>query len=290
MKIMDKDHEKMMANLQRLIAGKKFKSKKALNDFLASLADTDLRSLPSENLSRIEEAQDLVFEAYELPIAKAKRNIAKALALNPDCIEAYEFLGSISKDLEASLDSFLQGVEIGKRIFGGKYLKENRGYFWGLHETRPYMRCLTNVADCFRVMGNVVVPISIYEEMILLNPSDNQGVRDLLMPLLIEANEKEKFKKYEKLYQDAASAFYLFNVALMEFKIKGVSSAATKKLKMAITKNEFIVPTLLTNKKLPPMPNSYSWESKEEAIVYVYNSRMAWLNTENALGWLKLHV
>ena len=34
-------------------------------------------------------------------------------------------------------------VETGQRTLGEQFFKENRGHFWGILETRPYMRAHT---------------------------------------------------------------------------------------------------------------------------------------------------
>jgi len=86
-------------------------------------------------LSKEERAQDLVEEAYDLPIRDAIKNIDIALNFNPDCIEAYEFLGSVQRSPESAVSYYEKGVNIGRRIFGGKYLKDHKGQFWGFHET-----------------------------------------------------------------------------------------------------------------------------------------------------------
>ena len=81
-------------------------------------------------------------------------------------------------------------------------MKENKGMFYGIHETRPFMRCLHQCSFCLYAMGNTKECVKILEEMVELNPNDNQGVRDYLLLYLLEVDETEKFKKYAKQFDD----------------------------------------------------------------------------------------
>ncbi len=60
------------------------------------------------------------------------------------------------------------------------------------------MRCMHSYAECLNDLGRVSDSISVFEEMIRLNPNDNQGVRDQLLLHLIRLNEFNKFRKYIK--------------------------------------------------------------------------------------------
>jgi len=170
-----------LKDLHRLLDKQEFKSEKDLKKFLDSMLMKPIPEINTEDLSKEERAQDLVEEAYELPIRDAIKNIDIALNFNPDCIEAYEFMGQIHKRIDSSLSYYEKGVNTGKRIFGGNYLKMNRGHFWGLHETRPYMRCMWHYADCLYKSGRKDSCISVLEEMIELNPNDNQGADALFI-------------------------------------------------------------------------------------------------------------
>lgn len=92
---MGNKQSKMMADLHRLLETQDFKSDEDIQTFVKTIGVQGISSSPKEVLSFKERAQDLVFEAYELSSAKAKTAITEALHLDPDCIEAYEFLGRL---------------------------------------------------------------------------------------------------------------------------------------------------------------------------------------------------
>lgn len=284
-----KQHDKLMTDLQRLLANQDFKSEDDIRKFMDSMVGQKIPSFPKEALNFKEQAQDLVFAAYELTPAKAKVNIEKALQLDPDCIEAYEFLGSMERTAELASVFYEKGISIGRRIFGGKYLEERKGMFWGFHETRPFMRCLQHYSDCLYTMGKVKECVAVLEEMIELNPNDNQGVRDQLLLYLIQLDDRKKFLKYSKMFEEDSMAFSLFNRALFAFKTEGETENSNKQLLKALKQNKFVAKRLLSNKQITEFAGHYGFGDENEADYYASFAQHIWRETKGAKEWLKKH-
>lgn len=287
---MDRNHQKIMTDLKRIIDSQDFKSKEDLENFLNQMTGKEIPSFPMEALSFEEQAQDLVFEAYDLPIKKAKINIQKALEIDSNCIEAYEYLSSTESDPKKAIKHLEKAVETGKNIFGGKYLKKNKGHFWGLVETRTFMRCMQSYSTCLYVNGKIEEGVAILEEMIELNPNDNQGVRDMLFLYLLELGDLKKFQKYKKMYKDDFGAFNSFNLALYLFLSEGDSEKANKQLKVAMTENVHVVKKIISKIEIKNFPEYYSHGDKNEADYYVLYAKKVWIQTEGAIDWLRKNV
>lgn len=287
---MKKQHEKLMTDLQRLLETQDFKSEEEVRKFLDSLVGQKIPSFPKEALNFKEQAQHLVYAAYELTPTKAKVNIEKALQLDPDCIEAYEFLGSMERTAELASVFYEKGISIGRRFFGGKYLEKHKGMFWGVHETRPFMRCLQHYSDCLYTMGKVKECVTILEEMIELNPNDNQGVRDQLLLYLIQLDEFKKFLKYSKMFEEDFMAFPLFNRALFAFKTEGETENSNRQLLKALNQNKFVAKRLLSNKQITELANHYGFGDENEADYYASFAQHIWAKTKGAREWLKKHA
>lgn len=283
---MSKQSDKLMTDFHRLLESQEFKTEADLRAFMDSIMGKQIPSFPKEALSLKEQAQDLVFEAYDLPPAKAKIKINEALKLDPDSIEAYEFLGLRESNVENASFFFQKGISIGRKIFGGKFLEENKGFFWGLHETRPFMRCMYHYSDCLKIKGNVKECVAILEELIELNPNDNQGVRDQLLLYLIELDERVKFRKYAKIYKEDGGAFAEFNRALFAFKTEGETEKANKQLQNALKQNKFVAKKLISKKPITNLPNYYGIGDENEANYYVCFAQKIWHKTTGAIAWL----
>src|SRR5699024_4510382 len=106
-------------------------------------------------------------------------------------------------------------VRVGEADLGPSFFKENKGYFWGLIETRPYMRAKATYAALLDKMGFLEAAIEQYEELLELNPNDNQGIRDLLLPLYIESESFDEALKLLNAYKDDVSATLMFSRALV---------------------------------------------------------------------------
>ena len=277
--------EKGMAKLMEEIQKQNFDSKEELEAFLQKMVGKNLDDLPdrTDNKGR---AQDLVYEAYEQPDHKAKKMIKQALKLDPDNVEAYNYLASKEDDLGKAIELYEKAVKAGEKTLGKEFFEREKGYFWGLLETRPYMRAKAGLADCYYLNDEIDKAIEIYEEMLELNPNDNQGIRYILLNRLIINNDLSKFKKYARKYRED-NADWNFNNALYQFKKSGPSEKSHKALSKAHRSNEYVIDFLIGIRELPEeLPHYYSMGDENEAILYVYDTWPAWQNTEGALKWL----
>ena len=273
-----------MKDFYRLLERQNFKDADEIQAFIEAYNAGKISNVIE--LTNEEKAQDLVEEAYRLTPSKAKKNVEKALQLAPDCVGAYEYLASRETSPQKALEKFDKGIAIGWKKFGGKFLEENKGHFWGIHETRPFMRCLYQKANILLIYGKMEDSVDIMKEMLELNPNDNQGVRYLLLSALAMLGETDDFKKYDKMFADEESTQMLYPRALFAFKAEGNSANARKKMLKAIKANPFVVDILLdTNYKFTGS-GSYTWGSPGEAEIYLMYGIFSWYKTEGALEWL----
>jgi len=87
------------------------------------------------------EAQDLMYEAFDADGPARAALARRALAISPDCADAYLLLAeetaSTAEEARALLE---QGVAAGERALGPEPFEQDVGSFWASFETRPYMR------------------------------------------------------------------------------------------------------------------------------------------------------
>jgi tetratricopeptide (TPR) repeat protein len=279
--------DKLMRDIHRLLDSQTFGSKKELEKYLEEITKNPIPSFPKESLTLKEQAQDLITEAYDKQLDEAFESAINAIRLDPDCIEAYEFLGNLELFPETAIVYFKYGVDIGRRIFANNHFKNSIGNFWMVFETRPFMRCLNSYTDCLIEMKKYHEAISIYEELIKLNPNDNQGVRDQLTLYLLKVYDFNKFRKYDKMYKDDLCAAMSFNRALFTFKTQGASSAARTQLSKAIESNKHVIPILITKNFDDEIPDTYSIGDKSEALVYCSYAHKIWHDFPDAIRWIK---
>lgn len=282
-----KKQDKVKLDLHRLLESQNFESEDEVRKFMDELMLKPIPSFPKESLTIKEQAQDLIYEAIEQSEDKGYQLALEALQMDPDCTEAYEYLGALEPIPETAILYFKNGVDIGRRIFANTYFKENVGNFWLIHETRPFMRCLRAYADCLSDLGRFHDSIEVFEEMIKLNPNDNQGVRDQLLIYSIKINDFNKFRKYDKMYKDDQGASMSFNRALFAFKTEGSSSNSNGLLNRAIRANKHIIPKLISKTPQLEIPEVYGVGDIDEAKYYTFFARKIWHETDRAIDWVK---
>ncbi len=248
-----------------------------------------MKTTPIENIIK---SQDLVYQAYEeQSVIPARKLVAKAIKLDPNNADAYNFLGNISSDYETAMDYFEKGLKAGKISIGESQYNELKGSFWGFHETRPYMRAKAGIAECLNALGKKDEAIKCYQEMLTLNPNDNQGIRNLLLTLLIETRDFTALRKHKKTYQGDITANWLYNLALYQFIQNSDSKQAKQAATNAIESNQYVLDYLFGKKDLPDdMLDYFSIGSDEEAIIYVETNGYLWLGTDDALQWLSEQI
>lgn len=236
------------------------------------------------------QAEDLLEQAYEAgSCAKIVETAKKALAIYPHLPDAWILIAEHSSGSpQAFLPYCEKAVEAGRQDLGEKFFEENKGHFWGMIETRPFMRAKAHLAQCLWDLGREDEAIVQYQECLELNPNDNQGLRDRLVGCLLAKDRVTEAEEVLKKYKEDCGAFHAFNKALCLFKLHGPESKkASKQLVAAIVANSHIPKYLSGKKKIPDHDlNGYALGSKEEAIFYAEDCKTAWQRTPGALDWL----
>ena len=281
--------EAMMRQLEKLMVSGGMIEPGDLDALLTSLrAPSVLDGLSDAEANAKYEAQELAFEAQEAETEAQARKLAKrALAKDPDCVDALAVLAGIESDSPRKMiEGLKKAVAAGERSLGAAFIKKNKGHFWGLIETRPYMRALEQLAALLRAEGLNLEAIKHYEKMLKLNANDNQGVRDPLLGLYLATGNLEGARKLLKDYEEDSSANFAWGRVLERFLSADLAGAAAA-LKTARKENRFVELYLSGQKGLPKqMPGMYSPGSDDEAILVLDNMSLAWAKHKEAVFWL----
>jgi tetratricopeptide (TPR) repeat protein len=260
-----------------------------LNALMTSLAGPSAREgLSDTEANARDEAQQWAFEAMEATSAAQARKLAKrALRLDQDCVDALVVLADLDALTQREMIEALQkAVAAGERSLGEKFIRENKGNFWLLLETRPYMRAMEQLAGLLRGEGISLDAIKVYKRMLELNPNDNQGVRDPLLGLYLETGDLKGACELLRKYKEDASANFAWARVLERF-LAGNSDKASAALKEARRANRHVELYLAARKTLPKHPpEMYSPGSEEEAALCMGYLSGAWAAHKEALFWL----
>jgi tetratricopeptide (TPR) repeat protein len=236
----------------------------------------------------LSKAQDLMYEAFETQDPTERVEIArKALAISSDCADAYVVLAENTRNHKEILELFEKGVAAGERAVGPDAFRDDVGHFWGRLETRPYMRAREGLASILWTMGRRDEAIAHLQDMLRLNPNDNQGVRYTLAGWLLAEKRDDELARLLQQY-DEQSTYWAYSRALLAFRQHGDAPDSRTLLRRAREANPHVPAYLLGQKPLPgEQPGWYSSGDRNEAIFYAGTALGGWKETPGATAWLK---
>ncbi|HEX7424845.1 MAG TPA: tetratricopeptide repeat protein [Terriglobales bacterium] len=286
--------EQTLRDVERALQGRQFENIDEANAFLQALTGPGLRASVLEAVLDAvprtvkEQAQELVYDAMDARTDKqAHKLLRQALALDPDCVDALLGLAEFDcRTPEELIAAFEKAVAAGERSLGTEFFAENKGDFWGLLETRPYMRARFDLAHTLMSRGRNEEAIGHFEAMLELNPNDNQGARDFLLGCYLSAGRVNGATRLLKRYMNDISAVFAWGRTLERF-LAGDLPGAKRALREARRGNRFVEEYLTFQRPLPKKdPETYMLGSDEEAIIVLEVLSGAWADNPLAIQWL----
>jgi hypothetical protein len=233
-------------------------------------------------------AQEIMYQAFNSPKPADRVRLArKALDVCAECADAYVLLAEHAQNGKEALEYYEKGVAAGKRAIGPETFQEAAGHFWGLVETRPYMRALKGLALGLWSEGRHDTGVGQLQEMLRLNPNDNQGVRDILATWLLLCDRDQELARLLEHYREE-TASWMYNRALLVFRQQGDTPETRELLNAAAKQNKFVPGFLLDEMPLPERaPEYYGLGDPNEAAIYAGANLTAWKSTPGAVTWVR---
>jgi hypothetical protein len=112
-------------------------------------------------------------------LTEAMRILMELCQADLRCLDAHSHLGSFEFDYRprSAIQHYEVGLRIGELSLGAGFT----GVLpWGLVDNRPFLRCMQGYGLCLWRLGRFDEAGRIFQKLLWLNPSDNQGVRFLI--------------------------------------------------------------------------------------------------------------
>lgn len=111
--------------------------------------------------------------------AEAEKILMQLCQADLRCLDAHSHLGNFVFDHhpQYAIRHYEVGLRIGELSLGDGFTGV---LAWGLIDNRPFLRCMHGYGLCLWRLGRFGEAERIFEKMLWLNPSDNQGVRFLI--------------------------------------------------------------------------------------------------------------
>lgn len=111
--------------------------------------------------------------------AEAEKILMELCQADLRCLDAHAHLGNFVFDHrpEDAIRHYEVGLRIGELSLGNDFT----GVLpWGFIDNRPFLRCMHGYGLCLWRLGHFDEALRVFERMLWLNPTDNQGVRFLI--------------------------------------------------------------------------------------------------------------
>ncbi len=278
--------EQQLAALGRLLESQDFASLDEANAFIQQqlAGGQPLAAAPA---TALDEAQELVYQALEATGPRRGQLARRALERSPDCADAYVLLAEETRDPREARRLYEQGVRAGERALGQRVFQDEVGHFWGILETRPYMRARQGLAAVLWHLGEREAALDHLRDLLRLNPGDNQGLRYTLATWLLAVGDDAALAQLLEQYPDEGSATWAYTRDLAAFRRHRAGSEADAALREALATNPFVPAYLLGLKQLPrQLPAYVGLGDENEAVAYIAEAAEAWLATPQAIEWL----
>ncbi len=196
-------------------------------------------------------------------------------------------LAEVATDPQEARHLYEQGVAAGERTLGAETFTQEAGHFWGLVETRPYMRAREGLAHVLWHLDERAAAIEHAQALLHLNPGDNQGIRYVLASWLLAVRDEEALEQLLAQYPDEWSAHWGYTQALLAFRRHGAGRRADAALKRALQINPYVPLYLLGITPFPrELPAAYGMGDEQEAMLYVAEAAEPWVETPGAAEWI----
>ena len=220
------------------------------------------------------------------PGRKSKSSKSKSRGRSTEDLDDLVEIALAQQTPEKTLAMLEMAVKIGEEQLAADF-RDHVGHFWLLSETRPYMRARLQLVQVLLTQGQHETAISHMQDMLRLNPNDNQGVRWLLLEWYCNMNWLDQAMQLLDEYPDEATPFMELTRVCLEFQKSGRSDALEAMLQEQMELNPHIAPKLLDQAEVSPFSvHSFSVGDDDEADAYCQSFRSLWKATPGALPWL----
>jgi tetratricopeptide (TPR) repeat protein len=180
-----------------------------------------------------------------------------------------------------------EAVALGRRAFPKAFRAGDR-LEWGWLENRPFLRCLCSLGLVYEREGRLEEALAIDQELLSLNPNDNQGVRALEVTVLFALKRPEDVITVCMAYPDDGTPEITYGRALALLQL-GRDDEATIALREAVRWRPRVAAELLKTRHRRPqssIPGYITMGGADEAYEYWQHNGQFWEETEGALSWV----
>lgn len=243
----------------------------------------------------VSELDDLVFEAVDLlesdEIVEAKKILHSVIDSFPNHIDAHHYLALClhrQGERNVAFRTWLHAVRIGVDCLPQELEMYDIKLEWGWLENRPFLRAYHALAIEFYERGDVKRALSAFNNLLTMNPFDNQGVRVMAIKANFELKRPREIVEICNRFPDDGLAETFYGRLLAVYQLNGDNKR--KILKEAIELLPVIAQEIVKvyHSEFDSLLYSGSFDDEEmEAIEYWQSFGKYWKETKGAIQFVE---
>lgn len=225
-------------------------------------------------------------------LKNAETKLRKLIKQYPNFIDGYHHLAMLLEETGRLSEARLlweQAVNIGMQGIIDNFCTNGNKLKWGWLDNRPFLRSYHSLGLQYMKEGNLPRAIGIFNTILQANPSDNQGIRALLVECYFEIDRPTDVLRVCMLFPDDTMEDIIYGKALALFKM-GKMDKAEKALSDAVRILPKIAAELIKRSHKRPAEmweNTITHGGNDQAYSYWERQGYVWKNTPGAIDFVK---
>jgi tetratricopeptide (TPR) repeat protein len=242
------------------------------------------------------EAYDLFDEAIDLwhesNYSDAEKIYRKLIKDFPEFIDVYHHLALLLNKTERDQEAFnvwQKAVDIGKQCLPESFYFGRDQLPWIILENRPFLRAYHSLGLAYHQSGEVEKALSIFMNILDMNPNDNQGVRGLVIDCYFRLRRPGDVLKICDRFPRDGMETVLFGQALAWFQL-GQLAKAERVFRDGITSLPLVAKELAKTRHRRPedtQPGYITYGGADQAYYYWVGQGSFWKITPGAIDFVR---
>lgn len=249
---------------------------------------------------RMSDVQDNLYDMAETMAdspSKSEKKLRNVIEKNPYAFDAYNQLAFIlwygQRSPKVALEVLTLGLSKAKELFPERFELGKSQLPWAVLENRPFLRMYESLGSRHLELGELKQAIKVFEDIITMNPGDNQGVRETLCICYFRSDNPGAVLALCDVFEEDGMPAIEYGRILALLRL-GRKDEAERVLKDALKYSENVAIEIARNKhkRLKPEDDLRPIEmgSRFEAELYWMHFGKFWEETRGAVEFVREHT